>query len=302
METNIYTKFCANVFAAKCNNKHEKGEVIILTTKHGQKHENEVHNFLGKSRDGYFIYSITRCDGFNAQKRAIKKTEMLQGYASNAFKRSEEAYNSRASKTELEFMRLGEPIKIGHHSENRHRKLYEKYDNKMRKSIEEREKALQYNKRAEYWEGKADNVNLSMPESLEFYKFKLEEAKKKHQYLKDNPNAREHSLSLTYSKKSVNEAVKNLNLAVTLWGSDEDVNQLSNEKKEEAETQAENTKSKKDFISENGGFFAFNNEQFKEGYKKILELGYIEEGEKVTHIKAGLYIPSKNVKEFIKNL
>ncbi|MEL7225926.1 MAG: DUF3560 domain-containing protein [Cyanobacteria bacterium J06576_12] len=38
---------------------------------------------------------------------------------------------------------------MGHHSEKRHRKLFEKYDNKMRKSHEEKEKADTYRSRAE---------------------------------------------------------------------------------------------------------------------------------------------------------
>src|SRR5690606_21804819 len=206
---NTYSKYCANVFVAKCPEQHEAGEVIILTTKHGKEHENEVHNYLGKTSDGHFLYSITRSDGFNAQERAKNKAEKLNGYASNAEKRSDEAYNSRASQSELEFMRLGEPIKVGHHSERRHRKLFEKYDNKMRKSVEEADKAKNYIRRAEYWEAKANDINLSMPESLEFYEFKLEEAKKKHQFYKDNPNEREHSFSLTYAKKAVNEAQNN---------------------------------------------------------------------------------------------
>lgn len=296
---NTFTKYCPNVFVAKCTEQHEKGEIITLTTKYGKEIENEVHNYLGKTRDGFFLYSITRTDGFNAQERAQRKAERLNGYAANAEKRSAEAYNSRASQSELEFMRLGEPIKVGHHSERRHCKLYEKYDNKMRKSIEESEKAEQYQRRAEYWEAKANDINLSMPESLEFYEFKLEEAKKHHQDLKDNPGKRAHSMSLQYANKAVKDTERNLNLAVKLWGNEEEVTQIEEEKKQKAEAKARKSKKVDDLINKYGGFFAFNTNQFKEGYAKTLEAGHLEEGEKVTHIKAGLYIPSKNVKEFL---
>lgn len=33
---NTYHKFCPNVFLAKCDEKHEKGEVIEVTTKYGK--------------------------------------------------------------------------------------------------------------------------------------------------------------------------------------------------------------------------------------------------------------------------
>jgi len=299
---NSYSKFCANVFVAKCTEKHEKGETIVLTTKYGKEHENLVHNYLGKTRDGFFLYSITRSDGFNHQERAKKKAEKLIGYSSNADKRSNEAYEGRATKSERDFLSLGEPIKVGHHSEKRHRKLFEKYDNKMRKSIEEGEKAEQYRSRAEYWKAKTNDINLSMPESLDFYEFKLEEATKNHKFLKDNPNERAHGYSLTYANKKVKEAKKNIDLAVKLWGSEEVINQIAEEKQTAAEAKAKKSKKSDALIKKYNGFFAFNNDQLKKGYAKLKEAGHVEEGEKVTHIKHGLYLPSKNKDAFIKEL
>lgn len=85
---NTYKKYCPNVFVAQCDEQHEKGEVIILTTKRGKEIENEVHNFLGKSKDGKHLYSITRVDGFNHQERARVKSEKIISYASNADKKS----------------------------------------------------------------------------------------------------------------------------------------------------------------------------------------------------------------------
>lgn len=296
---NTFIKYCPNVFVAKCEEEHKKGDVIILTTKYGKEIENEVHNFLGKTRDGFFLYSITRVDGFNSQERAKNKANRLNGYAYNAEKRSDKAYNSRATKSELEFMSLGEPIKIGHHSEKRHRKLFEKYDNKMRKSFEEKEKAEEYKRRAEYWESKAKDINLSMPESLEYFEFKLKEAKEKHEFYKNNPDKREHSYSLTYANKAVKETRKKLEIAVKLWGNDEEINQIYLEKKQLAEEKELKNKKSRLLIEKYGGFFAFNTDQFKEGYNNAIEDGHLNQGEKVTHIKAGLYMPSKNVKEYL---
>lgn len=226
---NTYKKYCPNVFVAKCEQEQKKGNLIVLTTKYGKEHECEVHNYLGRTADGCYCYSITRKDGYNSQERAKAKAAKLGGYAGNADKRSSEAYDSRATKSERDFMALGEPIKVGHHSEKRHRKLFEKYDNKMRKSIEESEKADEYRRRAEYWESKADEINLSMPDSLDFYEYKLHQAKEHHQDLKQNPEKRSHSYSLTYAKKEVNDLTKKVNIAIKLWGSDEMIEQLKKE-------------------------------------------------------------------------
>lgn len=299
---NTYSKFCPNVFVAKCTEQHEKGEIIILTTKYGQEHENEVHNYLGKSRDGFFLYSITRADGFNAQERAKNKAEKLNGYASNAEKRSTEYWE--ASKEGKDFLSLGEPIKIGHHSEKRHRALIARNWARMDKSVQESKNAENYASRAEYWERKSKDINLSMPESLEYFEFKLEEATKKHKFYKDNPKEREHSYSLTYANKAVKDAQNNLNLAVRLWGSAEVIEQVNKEKEEAAEKKATKKGGFDAALKKYGGFFFFGSDAdaFKEKHAELIKEGYINEGEKVCHIVAGCYVPVKHKDAFIKEL
>ncbi|WNH10078.1 DUF3560 domain-containing protein [Thalassobellus suaedae] len=249
---NTYKKYCPNVFVAKCTEQHEKGDTIILTTKYGKEHENEVHNYLGKTNDGFYLYSITRVDGFNTQERAKNKAEKLNGYASNAEKRSTTYYE--ASKEGKDFLSLGEPIKIGHHSERRHRALIQRNWDRMGKSVAETEKAEDYKRRAEYWEAKTNDINLSMPESLSFYEFKLEEAKKNHKFLKDNPEKRAHSYSLTYANKAVKETEKNLNLAVKLWGSNEEIQQINQEKEDQAKHKLSKKSNFDELLNTYGGF------------------------------------------------
>ena len=60
-----YIKYCPNVFLAKCEAQHEKGEIINVETRRGDLHECEVHNFIGRTKDGCYAYSITRTDGTN---------------------------------------------------------------------------------------------------------------------------------------------------------------------------------------------------------------------------------------------
>ncbi len=211
---NTYSKFVPNVFLAKCTEKHEKGETIQIETKYGKEHDCIVFNLIAE-KEGFFYYSIVRADGFNVQEWAKKKAERLQNAALNAEKKSDSYW--KASKEGADFLALGEPIKVGHHSEKRHRALIERNWNRMGKSVEFSNKAASYNERAAYWEKKADTINLSMPESLEYFEFLLEKALKEHEGLKNGTIPRSHSFSLTYSKKNVNELQKKIDLAKKLW-------------------------------------------------------------------------------------
>jgi hypothetical protein len=211
---NTYTKYCPNVFLAKCEQPYEKGEEIIVTTKYGKENECIVHNLIFE-KDGMYYYSVTRADGFNSQQRAINRADKLKGYAAGAEKRSIDWYEK--SKEGKDFLVLAEPIKVGHHSEKRHRSLIERNWNRMGNSVKESEKSETYEQRAEYWESQANKIDLSMPESIEYFEFKLEEAKKLHTEYLTGKRERSHSFSLAYAKKAVNEAEKHFELAKRLW-------------------------------------------------------------------------------------
>lgn len=212
---NTYAKFTANVFVAKCPEMHEKGETIILKTKYGKEHECIVFNLVLRDKEGYYYYSIVRADGFNVQEHAKAKAERYQRWAEGAEQKSNQLWE--ASNEGRDFLVLGEPIKIGHHSEKRHRALIERNHNRMHNAVEQSKKAEHHESKAEYWERKANVINLSMPESVEFYEYKLEEVKERHEGLKSGKYQREHSFSLNYAKKAVNEAEKNLTIAKKLW-------------------------------------------------------------------------------------
>lgn len=211
---NTYSKLMPNVFLAKCPEAHEKGEIIMVTTSYGKENESEVHNLIYQ-RDGFYYYSITRADGFNLQERAKRKAERYNNWAASAENKSNQYYE--ASNEGKDFLSLGEPIKVGHHSEKRHRALIDRNWNRMGKSVEFSEKAKEHESKAAYWERRANDINLSMPESLEFYEFKLQQAKERHEGLKSGAIPREHSFSLTYAKKEVNDLEKKLDSAKRLW-------------------------------------------------------------------------------------
>jgi hypothetical protein len=211
---NTYSKFVPNVFLAKCTEKHEKGEVIPVTTKRGKVNDSIVYNLIYE-KDGFYYYSIVRADGYNAQERALNKAEKYNTWAASAEKKSDEYY--KASHNATDGIPFGQPILVGHHSEGKHRRALQKSWNAMGKSVELTKKAESHESKAEYWKKRAKDINLSMPESVEFYEYKLEEAKARHAGLKSGAIPKDHSFSLTYAKKDVNVVEKKLALAKKLW-------------------------------------------------------------------------------------
>ena len=212
---NTYSKFVPNVFLAKCEEQHEKGDTIQVQTKYGKENACIVFNLIKKS-DGHFFYSIVREDGFDSRTWAANRAAKLSGAAASAEKKSTQFW--KASQEGKDFLVLAEPIKIGHHSEKRHRALIDRNWSRMRKCVEASDKAETYEERAAYWESRANDINLSMPDSIEFYAHKLEEATRRHEGLKNGTIQKDHSYSLTYAKKAANEAKKNFDMAVFLWG------------------------------------------------------------------------------------
>lgn len=77
------------------------------------------------------------------------KVERYRQYAENARKRSTDLYH--ASHDAVSGIPFGQPILVGHHSESRHRAALKRQDTRMRKSIEEDD-------RAKYWERRAGRV------------------------------------------------------------------------------------------------------------------------------------------------
>lgn len=293
---NTYSKFCPNVFLAKCTEQHEKGEVINVETKYGKENECIVHNLIYQ-KDGFYFYSITRADGYNNQERARNKVEKLTNWADNADKKGDE-WREKSNEGK-DFLALAEPIKVGHHSERRHRKLIERNWQRMGKSVAESEKAKEYQRRAEYWAARANKIDLSMPDSLEYFEEELRKAKEYHQKLKDFPELRSHSMSLQYANKAVKDLEEKVYTAVLLWGEPDEVEQVKNERQAATVAKATKTTKKQDIIDRHDGFFAFNNEQFTEGYNKLKIEGVIDEGEKVVHVGFGLYIPKSKVESFL---
>lgn len=74
------------------------------------------------------------------QDRQTSRADRLRIRADAADRRADEARN-RVSEHERDFLRLGEPIKVGHHSEGRHRKLIARFDKAFDAEMTERSTA-----------------------------------------------------------------------------------------------------------------------------------------------------------------
>ena len=61
-----------------------------------------------------------------------------------------------------------------------------------------------------------------MPESIEYFTKRLEKAKEYHKGLKNGTIEKEHSYSLTYAKKLVNELTEKVKIAKLLWGEEKE--------------------------------------------------------------------------------
>ena len=214
-KTATYVKYCPNVWLAKCEEEYQKDDIIEVENRYGNVNESIVHNLIYE-KDGYFFYSITRADGYNLQERAKRKAERYSDWADSAQNKSD--MFREASNEGKEFLVLAEPIKIGHHSEKRHRALIERNHKRMENAMENLDKADKHAYKAKQWEKRIGDINLSMPESVEYFKEKYEEAKEYHEGLKSGKYPREHSYSLTYAKKKVNEMKKNYDTSLILWG------------------------------------------------------------------------------------
>jgi hypothetical protein len=212
---NTYAKYCPNVWLAKCETEHAKGDIIQVANKYGKEADCEVHNLVVKNSNGFF-YSITRCDGLNRQTYAEKKAEKYNAWAASL----NEKADSWASKARegSEFLSLAEPIKVGHHSEGRHRALIARNHTRMDNCVASFKAAENHAHKAAYWESRKNDIDLSMPESIEYFTHELEQAKARHAGLKDGTIERSHSMALQYANKAVKDLEAKVKTAAILWG------------------------------------------------------------------------------------
>lgn len=208
---NTYYKYAPNAWLAECEQEYSHGESIQITNKHGREAAATVWKLVAAGKNGKFYYSFLR----EGDAYALRKLARYEGAASKARQVSDAAW--QASNEGADFLALGEPIKIGHHSEKRHRALIERNHRRMGKSVEYSKKAAEYEAKADYWRAKVGEVTLAMPQSVEHYTQKLATLEAVHAGMKAGTVERSHSMSMQYALRDVKEARKQLEIAKKLW-------------------------------------------------------------------------------------
>src|SRR5690554_2234848 len=156
MKVGTFKKYYPNVWVACMLEECEKGEVIQVENRYGDKKEYVVHNLVSETTIGQqacYYYSITRADGYNSRERSKAKAEKYNEWA-EARSRNSDKYHE-ASNEGRDFLVLAEPIKVGHHSEKKHRALIERNWARMEKSVENADKAKEHERKAKSWEARA---------------------------------------------------------------------------------------------------------------------------------------------------
>lgn len=116
------------------------------------------------------------------EERKEARIERLLNRAEKASKEADASYNSESMRT-LRSLPLGQPILVGHHSEKRHRRLLERADNDMRKSVEASKRAATYREAAASANSN-DSISSDDPEALVKLREKLDDLERRQAYMK----------------------------------------------------------------------------------------------------------------------
>jgi hypothetical protein len=106
----------------------------------------------------------------NYEEKKQMKIDRARELAQKAEQESQNRY--KAARQTLDFIPMGQPILIGHHSEARHRRDLERIDNNMRKSIEADEKAKYYSEKADRLEN-GNTISSDDPNAIAKLEAKL---------------------------------------------------------------------------------------------------------------------------------
>lgn len=282
--TNIYKKYTAGVYCMQSDNEnYQHNDKATIITKYGK----EIAVIIWKklfSKNGFTYYSVVREDGFCRKEWLQRKADKRAEQAQKAEQRSDEYY--KKSNKDRNFLSLAEPIKIGHHSEKRHRKIIDDAYNNMGKSVAE-------SKKAESLEGKAEElayraqkeISLDTPESLELLQGRVEYLENKRDALKASGNYQ--SYELTNLGANIRRYKERLETAKKLWDLEFDAQQPSAK-----EIKAQENKNKQDatdkILKDCGVIWAFSNKQFDEQK---------QDGVVYVSIGAGGYCPKENIEQ-----
>lgn len=285
---NTYKKYTAGVYCMQSDNAdYQHNDSAIITTKRGK----EISVIVWKklfSKGDFTYYSVIREDGYNRAAHLRKKADKRLDQAARQKRLSDECYVK--SNKDRDFLVLGEPIKIGHHSEKRHRKAYEDANKYMGKSVFASDRAKELKSKAETLAYNAESqINLDTPESLELLKERVTYLENQREEIKSRPH---QSYQLSNLGANIRRYKERLETAKKLWDLEHDNTQLT-EKQIRAKKKEEKAKAREKLLDDCGVIWAFNNEQFEKN--KQPDVDYVSIG-------MGGYCPKENIKRLTQNL
>lgn len=208
-----FKKYSAGVYCLhtdKTDLKH--GDVVEVTTRRGKAVPVVIWKHLFTRNDDVY-YSYIREDGFDRKAWQARKAERLESAAARQHRLSDEHYEK--SNKDRDFLSLGEPIKIGHHSEKRHRKAIENAWEQMGKSVECDRKAKEYAERSETIKDRlAYEINLDTPESLDLLEQRIVDLETQREEIKARPHK---SWELSNLGANIRRYKKRYETAKRLW-------------------------------------------------------------------------------------
>jgi hypothetical protein len=211
---NTFKKYTSGVYCIQSDNEClEHGESVIVTTRRGKEVDCIIWKKLFTKNDTTY-YSYVREDGFNRSERLKKKAERVKNRVEKLNSKSDEYYEK--SNKDRDFLCLAEPIKVGHHSEKRHRKAIENAQKYATLSYQAHDEAKQQEHKIDTLSYKADSdINLDTPECLEQLKHKVATLEKQRQDLKDSKQYETWQLKNLGS--NIRRYKQRLETAVKLW-------------------------------------------------------------------------------------
>lgn len=127
----------------------------------------------------------------NYEEKKQRRIENYKKLSKKTDEKSKEAY--QGAKNIIKNIPFGQPILVGHHSENRHRKDLKRIDSLMMKSIEEKEKSEYYKRKICNMENET-KIYSDDPNAIAKLKEKLNKRIGLQEYMKEtNKNAKKES-------------------------------------------------------------------------------------------------------------
>ena len=191
---NTFKKYTSGVYCMQSDNDAlEHGDETTITTRRGKEIEVVVWKKLF-TRDNFTFYSIVRQDDKSRSECTRRKVGRAHGAAERQRRISNEEYEK--SQEGKEFLSLGEPVKVGHHSEKSHRALIERNNKRMDKSVEASDKAKSYESKALELERRLQKeINIDEPESLDLLIERVSDLEQQRDSLKSSGKYESYQLS-----------------------------------------------------------------------------------------------------------